>query len=554
MRPYLVFLLLSMMTITVFSQELNKDQLLQLSFDSLDRIENEVEYGTMYSKKVFDAHILKAKYAKDTGQLAEAYRKRVWGEDFASAIKYVDSAIGISTGVHEKRFPSKVHYTKGGLLYEADRPDDAVREFVTAYEFAKKANDYEQIIDCFNAIAIIKGEYGHQERAISLLRLSLDYLNKYEGKIDNYDLTKLITLDNIARCYLQIKKIDSSRHYAQQGLDLSSQMKDLDTYRSLSALYAQINYYDGNYIKSRDTLLKYVKGTGDLSQADRLFYLGMIEGEIGNSAKKRRYFKRIDSLLDRNGYPLMDNVKEIFQFLIKDAISKDEEPMVKNYADRLVYYDSILTRAEKEIRSILWTEFDLPEQEASKKVLSDEIQKKEGTIRNYILLSVLLISLLALYFIKYSRTQKKLREVMDQDVEPLKSHPKKDDIAQMNIDPELVQSTLEALDKWETNLGYLDQKTSQNSLASDLNTNTTYLSKIINTYKGQTFSNYIKDLRVTYAINHLKENPQIIDTHSTIQIAEMFGFSSLDVFARAIKSKIGVTPAVYFRKLKKSNL
>ena len=554
MRPYLVFLLLSMMTITVFSQELSKDQLLQLSFDSLDRIENELEYGTMYSKKVFDAHILKAKYAKDTGQLAEAYRKRVWGEDFALAIKYVDSAIGISTGVHEKRFPSKLHYTKGGLLYEADRPDEAVREFVTAYEFAKKANDYERIVDCFNAIAIIKGEYGHQERAISLLRLSLDYLNTYEGKIDNYDLTKLITLDNIARCYLQIKKIDSSRHYAQQGLALSSQMKDLDTYQSLSALYAQINYYDGNYIKSKDTLLKYVKGTGDLSHADRLFYLGMIEGKIGNSAKKRTYFKRIDSLLNRNGYPLMDNVKEIFQFLLKDAISKDEEPMVKNYADRLVYYDSILTTAEKEIRSILWTEFDLPEQEASKKVLSDEIQKKEGTIRNYILLSILLISLLALYFIKYSRTQKKLREVMDQDVEPLKRHPQKDDIAQMDIDPEVVQSTLEALDKWETNLGYLDQKTSQNSLASDLNTNTTYLSKIINTYKGQTFSNYIKDLRVTYAINHLKENPHIIDTHSTIQIAEMFGFSSLDVFARAIKSKIGVTPAVYFRKLKKSNL
>ncbi|MCK0160479.1 helix-turn-helix domain-containing protein [Allomuricauda sp. F6463D] len=554
MRPYLVFLLLSMMTIPVFSQELNKDQLLQLSFDSLDRIENKLEYGTLYSKKVFDAHILKAKYAKDTGQLAEAYRKRVWGEDFAMAIKYVDSAIAISTGVHEKRFPSKVHYTKGGLLYEADRPDEAVREFVTAYEFAKKASDYERIVDCFNAIAIIKGEYGHQERAISLLRLSLDYLNTYEEKIDNYDLTKLITLDNIARCYLQIKKIDSSRHYAQQGLDLSSQMKDLDTYRSLSALYAQINYYDGNYIKSRDTLLKYVKGTGDLSHADRLFYLGMIEGKIGNSAKKRRYFKRIDSLLNKNGYPLMDNVKEIFQFLLKEAISKDEEPMVKNYADRLVYYDSILTTAEKEIRSILWTEFDLPEQEASKKVLSDEIQKKEGTIRNYILLSVLLIFLLALYFIKYSRTQKKLREIMHQDVEPLKRYPKKDDIAQMDIDPEVVQSTLKALDKWETDLGYLEQKTSQNSLASDLNTNTSYLSKIINTYKGQTFSNYLKDLRVTYAINHLKENPQIIDTHSTIQIAEMFGFSSLDVFARAIKSKIGVTPAVYFRKLKKSNL
>ena len=87
MRPYLVFLLLSMVTITVFSQDLSKDQLLQLSYDSLNRIANELEYGTMYSQKVFDAHTLKAKYAKDTGQLAEAYGKRVWGEDFASAIK-----------------------------------------------------------------------------------------------------------------------------------------------------------------------------------------------------------------------------------------------------------------------------------------------------------------------------------------------------------------------------------------------------------------------------------------------------------------------------------
>ena len=140
---------------------------------------------------------------------------------------------------------------------------------------------------------------------------------------------------------------------------------------------------------------------------------------------------------------------------------------------------------------------------------------------------------------------------MAQDVEPVKTNPQQDDIAQLDIDPEVVQSTLEALEAWETDLGYLNQKTSQNSLATELNTNTTYLSKIINTYKGQTFSNYLKDLRVTYAINHLKENPKIIDTNSTIQIAEMFGFNSLDVFARAIKSKIGVTPAVYFKRLKK---
>lgn len=554
MRFYIAFFIFLIHSTSILSQELTKDQLFQLSFDSIVKLENELDYGTDYSKKVFDVHILKAKYVKDTGQLAEAYRKRVWGEDFETAIQYVDSAIGISRSVVDEGFPSRLHYTKGGLLYEADKPEEAVKEFVNAYEFAKKANDYERIVDCFNAIAIIKGEYGHQERAISLLRLSLEFLRKHQDKIENYDLTRLITLDNIARCYLQIKMIDSSRFYTEKGIDLALKMRDMETHRSLGILDAQINYYDGNYLKARDTLVKYSKGSGDLSQADGLFYLGMIEGKLGSIANKRSHFREIDSLLKKNNYPLMDNVKEIFQFLLKDAISNDDKIRVEYYAHRLEYYDRMLTEAEKKIRSVLWTEFDLPQQEATKQLLSNEIHKKEGTIKRYIILSALLISLLAIYFIKYMVTRKKLKSVMDHDVEPLKSDPQKDDIAQMGIDPEVVQSTLEGLNDWEKSLGYLKQETSQNSLAKELNTNTTYLSKIINTYKGQTFSNYIKDLRVTYAVNHLKENPKIIDIYSTIQIAEMFGFNSLDVFTRAIKTKIGLTPALFFKEIKRSNL
>ncbi|UII81108.1 AraC family transcriptional regulator [Flagellimonas sp. CMM7] len=439
-------------------------------------------------------------------------------------------------------------------MYEADIPEEAVKEFVKAYESAKEIEDYERIVDCFNAIAVIKGEYGHQERAISLLRQSIQYLKKHRQKIENYDLTQLITLDNIARCYLQIKQIDSSRTYTKKGIDLSLKMKDFDTYQSLRALNAQINYYDGNYLKARDTLIKYTKGSGDLSEADRLYYLGMVEEKLGKHIKKRMHFKRIDTLLKRNDYPLMDNVKEIFQFLLKDAISKDEKVFVETYANRLVYYDSMLTEAEKNIRSILWTEFDLPEQEETKQNLSNEIDKKENTIKVFFFLSTALIVLFILYYIKYNSTQKKLKFVMNEDILPVKNNPKKEEVIKMDIDTDVVLHTLEALDKWEKNLGFLNQGSNQNTLARELNTNTTYLSKIINAYKGQSFSNYLKDLRVTYAINSLKENPKVIESHSTIQIAEMFGFNSLDVFARSLKAKIGLTPAVFIKQIKRSNL
>ncbi|MGB5271271.1 MAG: helix-turn-helix domain-containing protein, partial [Eudoraea sp.] len=122
------------------------------------------------------------------------------------------------------------------------------------------------------------------------------------------------------------------------------------------------------------------------------------------------------------------------------------------------------------------------------------------------------------------------------------------------IDQEIINSTLDKLEKWEAEEGFLNQEVSQTSLAKEMDTNSSYLSKIINTYKKQNFSNYIKDLRITYAINYIKEKPEVINNKSTIQIAEYFGFNSLDVFVRTLKNKTGVTPATFFKQIKKGNL
>ena len=110
-------------------------------------------------------------------------------------------------------------------------------------------------------------------------------------------------------------------------------------------------------------------------------------------------------------------------------------------------------------------------------------------------------------------------------------------------------SILTKLEQWEREKGFLDGALNQQDLAKQLDTNTTYLSQAINLYKGQNFSSYIKDLRITHAINALKENPGLAKNKSMIQLAELFGFNSTTVFNKAFKTKLGITPGVFLKKL-----
>ncbi len=118
-----------------------------------------------------------------------------------------------------------------------------------------------------------------------------------------------------------------------------------------------------------------------------------------------------------------------------------------------------------------------------------------------------------------------------------------------SIKKEILEEILKKVEFWESQHGFLDNSVNLQSLAKKLNTNSTYLSKTINVYKRQNFASYLREIRITYAINDLKQKPEILKTKSTIQIAEMYGFNSLSVFTKSFKSKTGITPGVFFKNL-----
>jgi AraC-like DNA-binding protein len=116
------------------------------------------------------------------------------------------------------------------------------------------------------------------------------------------------------------------------------------------------------------------------------------------------------------------------------------------------------------------------------------------------------------------------------------------------VSKEILEDVLLKLNAFEQQKGYMSPHINLNSLSKDLNTNSSYLSKIINHTKGKPFKNYLNDLRIENALEELKNNPQ--NKKFTIQaIAFDFGFKSAESFSKKFKSAYGLYTSKFIKNL-----
>lgn len=93
---------------------------------------------------------------------------------------------------------------------------------------------------------------------------------------------------------------------------------------------------------------------------------------------------------------------------------------------------------------------------------------------------------------------------------------------------------------------YKDKSLSKDKLAEALNTNRTYLSQVINTHTGLSFTHYINRLRIEEA-RRLLSDPK--NETPLKAIASDIGFNSLSTFYNAFQSIIGMSPSAYRVKM-----
>ena len=85
-------------------------------------------------------------------------------------------------------------------------------------------------------------------------------------------------------------------------------------------------------------------------------------------------------------------------------------------------------------------------------------------------------------------------------------------------------------------------------MAKKVKTNTTYLSKIISTYKQKKFFEYINELRIEYVLKRLKEDSKFRN-YSIKHIAEEIGYKSTNSFTKYFKAHTKLYPSYYIKNL-----
>ena len=107
---------------------------------------------------------------------------------------------------------------------------------------------------------------------------------------------------------------------------------------------------------------------------------------------------------------------------------------------------------------------------------------------------------------------------------------------------------LKGLSDFEVSELFLDSNFTINSLAEYLETNSTYLSIVINNNKEKSFKQYIAELRINYVIERLKKDRKFTK-YSIAAIADEVGYTNASSFTRVFKKQSGKTPSEFIKSI-----
>jgi AraC-like DNA-binding protein len=93
--------------------------------------------------------------------------------------------------------------------------------------------------------------------------------------------------------------------------------------------------------------------------------------------------------------------------------------------------------------------------------------------------------------------------------------------------------------------GYLNPSLTIEEISRVLNTNRTYVSRLVNLYYGMTFRDYLNQRRLEYSKQLMNDEPDA----SLDYIASKSGFQSSTQFIRKFRETEGLTPTVWKQTL-----
>lgn len=555
-KIYCIFFLL--LVISVKAQENSFPDLQNTSYEKLIELFDEHISDTLNARLIAKAYITKARINKDSTKMARGYQKLAFVAKKADAIKYLDTTIALSANSSHSNFPAVGYLFKSYYLYTVEKYEESLQNAITGYQFAKQKNNVDQQITALHQINGVNELWGDYEKALEsqLLTQKLLFENRNsEVFSENY----LASLEGIGNCYVRLRKPDSALFYYKRGIKEALRTKDTITYQAFVSKTGAALYEKGDYNAALDSLQKaHVYKDNFINSYDTHFnyYMGSIYFQQGNNDEGAVYYKKVDSIYETKSV-LYPELPVVYDKLATYYKTKGDQELQLEFMQKLVLVLKLIDVKRVFIKDKISEEYEIPKLLEEKDSLILNLKNKNAVSAKVIWMvcAGLLLSLLTVfYYAKRQQTfKKRFQKLMEQNVAAAKKEANTTVEAEVSLDisEDIVAEILENLSLFETNKEYLSQKVKLTQLAKSCNTNSTYLSKVINFKKNKNFSTYINELRVVYAFKELRDN-STFRKYTIKAIAEECGFKSAESFSKAFYKEYGIYPSYYIKQLQQA--
>ncbi|WP_109300220.1 helix-turn-helix domain-containing protein [Aquimarina sp. AU474] len=470
-------------------------------------------------------------------------------------LKYADSIINLEENSTSNEYPARGYLLRANYFYNKNLFAEAFENYQMANSYTVRRPNASVRYHSNRIVGRLKSRVGKHKRARAILRDCYKYAVKNDIDLQHEDLLHLI------KAYNKEQNFEEALKYVQQGIEEAEATKNDDLYYKLMLSSGITHYYQKEYNKAIDSLAKsrlYLEDTAGLQDlVDLYYYLGKAYTIINQKEKGIDFLKKMDSVVQlqkdilpemMDGYTILQEYfneqknAEAFTLYTKkkariDSVTRHNftDTLAKEIEDYYIYW--IVTRRDARISR-----------------QSDELVQWKIIFMVSVLFWIIFVSVI-IYLIKdRKRYQKSFRAIVShtnqtEDVTPELKEEKEKKLNDLKISQEVIDRVLQGMENFERNKRYLDNKYSLGVLAKELQTNSAYLSKIINVSKGKNFSNYLHDLRIGYAIERLKNDRQF-RLYSIKGISEDIGFNNSESFSKAFHKKTGLYPSSFINKLK----
>lgn len=553
---YVIFFFLFCLSWSIIGQK--QDSLSDKTFKYLaSKIDSlEFERGSDLNWIYLNAFIRNAKQKENHIALFYGYESGAFHSS-DKKLEYADSTLWAARKTKDSIFIAKAYRLKASVYYDYRQYANALDYNLKAEKTLKTGTDESLKQKIRYSIGVIKMYLGQFEEARPIFEEARDYF----GSFDDY-AHRLMYLRSLYRLG-EVNQLNGQETQAVT-INLTGLKESLSINQKYQEMYFYLaigidNYLAEDYelaIQHIHKAIPEIEGLGDFDVVEKArFYLGKSYSAIGQEELALENFKEVDSLFIKNRF-LNPLARGSYEWLIDFYKTRNDKDKQLYYVNQLLRADQINAENNLQLVYTLHKEYDTKRLEATKA----QLERQFANWRRYALFIVSLLLIGGLYFfIKYRKTKREHRELRSlykelihnkqEIIQPIKETPAEISKKQQ-IPEEVIEDILKKLARFEEENEFLNPRIDLQYLSKKFKTNTTYLSKIINSQKKKNFSSYLNMLRINFIIELLKQEPKY-RLYTVQALAEHCGYTNSRQFSDAFYTETGIRPAYFIEQIQK---